>query len=281
MTFEHIQEKEQHLICSFYEKKENPLIEVSDCQKDSLFTRNSETVILAALLEGSIEFATGFDNTMRINKGRLFLVGKGTKFTIRFLEESCLIFFKITKEVDFCMRVQKSTAFLEELKDSEMITLEINSLIHSLLKQFIIAYKQGLRCEHYLSAKLTELIVLINAFYPLDMVTQFFLPLFSQDVLFKTTILTNKNKIFNVAQYAKLTYHTVETFRNHFKLIFHKTPKQWIEEEREKLIFYELTKGNKSLKEIADLSGFNSETEFLRFCKKRFDKTAMFIRTAK
>jgi AraC-like DNA-binding protein len=278
MTFEQIQEKGQHLTCPCYENKEKPLIEILDCRSDSFLTRNQETDILVAIWEGSLELTTGFNHALTINQGNLFLIPKGTKFTLHFFEETRLIFFKITKEVDFCLLVHKSASFFEELRATEMITLQINTSIRALLKQFIIAYEQGLRCGHYLVAKMTELIVIISAYYPLDMVTQFFLPILSPDALFKMTVMANKNKIFNVTQYAELTHLTIDTFRTRFKLTFHKTPKEWIEEERKKLIFSELTERNKSLKEIAYFSGFNSEAELIKFCHKKFNKTPLSIR---
>ncbi|MDR2474415.1 MAG: helix-turn-helix transcriptional regulator, partial [Bacteroidales bacterium] len=67
-------------------------------------------------------------------------------------------------------------------------------------------------------------------------------------------------------------------FHHRFKQIMGTTPLRWKNEERLRLIYFDLQMTNKPLKYISEEHGFQSLSYFNKFCKKKLGKTPGQIR---
>jgi AraC family transcriptional regulator, exoenzyme S synthesis regulatory protein ExsA len=83
------------------------------------------------------------------------------------------------------------------------------------------------------------------------------------------------NYMFNLllTDFAKLTGHSLTTYKTKFKELFNTTPEKWIIQKRLELACRLLQALEKPVNEIAFDCGFESVTHFNRIFKLRFDKT--------
>jgi AraC-like DNA-binding protein len=89
------------------------------------------------------------------------------------------------------------------------------------------------------------------------------------------------NYMFNLAltEFAKLTYHSLTSFKKEFAEIFMTTPGKWLVQKRLDLACDALKTSEKIVAEIALESGFESVTHFNRVFKERYAMTPLKYRS--
>ncbi|MDZ7608325.1 MAG: AraC family transcriptional regulator [Cyclobacteriaceae bacterium] len=87
--------------------------------------------------------------------------------------------------------------------------------------------------------------------------------------------IMESNYMFNLslADFAKLTYHSLTTFKTEFIEIFMTSPGKWLLQKRLDLSCRMMHNMDKRINEIALESGFESVTHFNRVFKERYNKT--------
>jgi len=63
-----------------------------------------------------------------------------------------------------------------------------------------------------------------------------------------------------------------------FSRIFGQAPSEWMQQEKARLIFLEISRSNKPFKEIAQSYGFSAQANFSRFCHTVFAMNPKDIR---
>jgi AraC-like DNA-binding protein len=72
-----------------------------------------------------------------------------------------------------------------------------------------------------------------------------------------------------LAEFAKLTHHSLTSFKTEFSEIFQSSPGKWLIQKRLDLACDFLTSTQKTVREISAESGFESVTHFNRIFKER------------
>jgi AraC-like DNA-binding protein len=165
-----------------------------------------------------------------------------------------------------------------QFENSEVYTLEIEQHIGHSLTDFMRVKDSGLSCIEYVRCKSEELLILLMNYYSSEDLACLFHPVFEGNVVFKSIILRNKNRLFTVEEFASATHLNRDTFRLRFKEIFGMTPTKWIQQERASSVFRELTNTEKPIDYIIEDYGFSNFPNFVRFCNTHFKKTPALIR---
>ena len=74
---------------------------------------------------------------------------------------------------------------------------------------------------------------------------------------------------------------TPKNFAVVFVKVFKETPQRWMAKEKAKLVYTELSSGNKSIAQIADEQGFSSQQHLCKFCQREFGESPKKIRNKK
>jgi len=135
----------------------------------------------------------------------------------------------------------------------------------------------GLRWLNYQKTIIQELQILISAYYCDEELARLFHPVFKGDIIFKSIVLQNKNKLFTVEEFANAVHLNRNSFRNRFSEIFGINPSEWIISNRAEQVLNELKK-DKSIMNIVHDCGFSSYPNFVRFCRNFLHNTPASLR---
>ncbi|MDR1563090.1 MAG: helix-turn-helix domain-containing protein [Dysgonamonadaceae bacterium] len=265
------------------------LVEVIDYGKGEEVTRHIRGISLVFVLRGGISYTTGGGNgATYAGKDEMFIVSDRARFTFVALRAGRLLLYLVPDQQSFVYRVQYYLSPEKKIGSHDIgKTLRMRKLFRKTLDCFVDAIENGFICPAYLSAKMEIILIYITIAYPEEVLAGFFASAvpegdrysFDNDNSFMEKVIACTNKVFTVNEMANATNQNRQTFRDNFKRIFGMTPKRWIHEERKKVIISELTVGNRSLQEIADITGFSSERDFYTYCRKEFGRTAISIRS--
>jgi len=277
--------------CPFRRETDKALLEVFDYEKDTVINQTSETVCLVSMLRGTIEISFGdlVKDQVIIGKN-MFLIPRNVSYTIRVIENSHFFIYYTQNANNFVNCLNNTVLKKSSIKkiNPEFSVLKMNRTIHTMLNRLESSLDQNKTCTQIVVSLARSLFFILPIYYPQEKVEQFFSLAFpnksvfknSMENKFRTLILQNTNRIFTVAEFAKLANESISVFRNHFIKVFGMNPAEYIGKERKKLIYHELTAGNKTLQTIAELAGFKNEIDFYKYCKKSFNNTAMGIRNS-
>jgi AraC-like DNA-binding protein len=285
MQFNDICDKEKHLACCYYQAADNPVAERLTFAKDEKIRRIKSECNLVFVVQGELEFDYASHPTQTAIDNNFFVVPRKIRYNMRFLQPTVLLFFSLNSGIDFCCRLRKQI-FNTDVRTVYMhsIVLPANSLLLEHIKLIGTAIATEFLCTKFFQSQIESILNAICAFYPSDMVLQFFSPLVNfsfRDIavdLFKSTVLQAQDKVFSVQQLAALTNLNVVSFRRQFERIFKMKPLLWITENRKRLIYEELKINAKTLEEIAFMVDISRPNELHRFCKIHFGQTVKDIR---
>jgi AraC-like DNA-binding protein len=260
------------------------LFEVFKCGRGDKFTHRPNNIALAFLTKGEIELSINDCSTKTVRKNEFFII-PNTVFNVFAVKDSsllCVYLKTFLNSEEFCSHIRNIIfTDLSQTDSREPVVLTMNDLLKETVSFFLKQSENCAFCNYYYTLILRQIIVMIFIFYQKDKVTRLFAFANKGNSLnndFESKVLKYRNKVFTVNELASLQNMGIYTFRNNFIRNFGIPPKQWIINERKKLIYRELTEGNKTIREIADLAGFPSEISLYKFVRKYFNKTVNNIK---
>ena len=166
-------------------------------------------------------------------------------------------------------------------KPTILESMEINIHLKNLAKGLVATWEDGLKCRFYFQAKITEVLIMLRAYYDEEQLFRFFYYYFTPDVAFAEFVQANHLKCSTVNEFANALNMTTQQFTRRFNSIYGEAPYGWMQREKAQLIYGEICRCNKSIKEIANEYGFNILSNFNRFCKAAFGMNPREIRKAR
>ncbi|WP_455628479.1 helix-turn-helix domain-containing protein [Parabacteroides chinchillae] len=150
----------------------------------------------------------------------------------------------------------------------------------------LVLYLEGMKkyindamlCCNFLQAKGTELIYILNCYYPLKELATFYAPIYRYTKSFKYFVMQNYLKAKDVESFAQLGGYSLPTFRRIFKETFGEPAYQWMVKKKCQDIHNDLITTNQSISEICYKYGFESLANFSHFCRANFGKSPRAIR---
>jgi AraC-like DNA-binding protein len=254
-------------------------IEIKNYVKNEVIDRLAKQSSIIFVAAGGVEISLGFTENRSIYKNQIFLVPSGERIFVRFLEDpTSLVFFYLIGNLPVYEYFKVIKNFLPK-EDNAIVPLEVNKSILFFMKALLVAWNDDIVEEDYLEKKVAELLFLIKAYYPENLMVKFFRPILNNDLLFKTQILQNRNKFLTVNQLISIFNASPSAFRLRFKRVFGITPSEWLIEERVKWIEHELKTTHKPLKQISEESAFLSISHFNKFVTKHLKSTPAKMRS--
>jgi AraC-like DNA-binding protein len=265
------------------EISEDPVIEIIDCESGMSASRTAKDTMLFFVMEGTVSATCGFAENRLIETNHFFLIPPLASYTFSFPKDAKLYCCHLTDEIFLCRKDKPE--FLSEVcgkmklvdQDSDLFVIRANSNIISVLNSSSANIRLGLQWADYLKTIIRELQILISVYYSDEELACLFNPIFKGDIVFKSIVLQNRNKLTTVEEFAAAVHLNRNSFRKRFTEIFGINPSDWIINNRAEQVINELKK-DKPIANIVHNCGFSSYPNFVRFCRNFLHNTPAALR---
>lgn len=280
---------DEHLDCFYYDKTENPQIELISLPKGYEETRKVINNEVLFFMEGKLKYQFRSFPAVYGSKGQILFVPAGGTFSCKVMNNTEIIIFRLRSHIQLCenFQIEKLYGLGTTESDGEykprtkrLNCLEIKPCVWRFLDALADYLSDGIKCRYFFELKIKELFHLLRLYYSQEDLHDFFYLILSGDTAFSEYVRKRWTRFRNIKEMAGSLNMTQKQFSNKFKTVFGVTPHKWVTEGRAKMVLDELTATNKSFKQIAFELGFSSEQQFSKFSKKVFGKTAKALRVS-
>lgn len=272
---------DEHLSCYCYSKNEKPQIEVSTInhsESEEISLLLNEIVMV---LKGSVRYTMHNNLNVNVGNGNMIFLPANSKIHYKAAAGSMVLILRIKDEVQLC-----HTYNLNRLKNNidkidkplKYETMEINARLKYFAKRLVETCADGLKCSFFYKAKITEALIMLRAYYTEEELLRFFYYYFTPDAAFADFVRENYLNYSTVNEFANALNMTSQQFSRRFYIVFGEAPYGWMQREKAQLIYGEICRTNRSLKDIGDEYGFTIQANFNRFCKMAFGMNPREIR---
>ena len=264
---------EEHLSCYCYEGGGDPVIEIRKIKRmetgELSLSKNEIVLVVGGKIRLNI-----YDNTgLEIQKGQLVFLPSGFRFSYKTIAKGQILIFRLDESIHLChsYSLERLYSKVKKIEKSELVTvLEFNARIWHFAKGLIETWEDGLKCRFYLQAKINELLILLRLYYSEEQLGNFFYFILSSDTAFSEFIRMNYLQYPTVGKLAEAMNMTTQQFTRRFNEVFGQAPYGWMQRDKARMIYGEICRNDKPLKEIASKYGFPIPANFNRFCKISF-----------
>ncbi|MDR2232884.1 MAG: AraC family transcriptional regulator [Tannerella sp.] len=272
---------EEHVACYCYDNGDDALIEVR--KNKQIFTGEFTLKYndLVFVLEGKIRLIKSNNVATEICKGDFVLIPANHQMRYKIFSGGVYVIIRLQGELSLCQsfnldRLNSKIKLIQE--PAGYSVLPINARLKHLTKGIVEAWDDGLKCRYYFQAKISELLIMLRAYYSEDDLCHFFYYYFTSDIGFMEFVRSYHLQYNTVNELSTALNMTPQQFSRRFQRVFGETPYGWMQREKARLIYGDICRTNKPLKDIANEYGFNIQANFNRFCKMAFGKNPGEIR---
>lgn len=214
-----------------------------------------------------------------IKEGQFIVQPVGSRVGFRVLESCECILYMFERLQSVCHdRFNKSSSIVSDGQVGPVV-LDCTAPLASFLENMKSFLDTDLRCSTLLQAKQTELLFILNCYYPIKDLAAFFSTIFRYSKSFQYFVMQNYQNVKDVESFAQLGGYTVPTFRRMFKDTFGEPAYQWMLKRKCEDIRTDLLTTDLSISDISAKYGFESLSNFSHFCRANFGKSPRALRT--
>ncbi|MFC4673800.1 helix-turn-helix domain-containing protein [Dysgonomonas termitidis] len=215
-----------------------------------------------------------------IGSGRMVFISMGSRCCISTTEGVSLICLKPGDILNlynypFYSQRQKSN---NKKSENKLSVLQFTPLITAYVDYLKWFLQSGFNDPLYFGIKTRELFQLMSISYSLAERTFFFQALISSDKKFSDLIYKNYRQASSIRELATMSCYSLSGFEKRFLKVFGVSASRWIALRRADDIYHEITKTQKSIKQISFDYGFSSVSHFHKFCKTKLGLSPGYIR---
>jgi len=272
---------EEHLSCYCYSVDEKPLIEVRKISK--IENKDISLVFneIVFVLKGTLRVSMHDGHTVNVSHGRMIFLPANQIIHLKALAGSVFLIMRVKDDIQLChtFNLNRLKKYMDKInKPAKLETLECNTYLKKIAKVLVDTYDDGLKCRFYFKAKITEALIMLRVYYSEKQLFRFFYYHFTPNTVFAEFIYSNHMNYTTINEFANAMDMTPQQFSRRFNMVFGEAPYKWMQREKAQLIYGEICRSNRSLKDIAEEYGFNIQSNFNRFCKMSFGMSPREIR---
>jgi AraC-like DNA-binding protein len=267
---------EEHENCSQYSSIKERKIEVVTLMKGETFQIYSEQNQMIYIMDGLLNLLSKKIYNKNVREGELMLIPLHRTCIMTAMKDSSIMVIRLDFNIIFCERLPLDLLLEKTTKGNEDAGIGLLKA-HQKLIDFINIVNNhlmdGLDCPYYYDLKIREFLFLLRAYYDKKQIFTFFKPIYSGDFVFSSNIYKHLNNVRTVKEMANKINYSLSGFEKKFKRVFAVSPYQWMQEQRARKIYKEVTCTKKTFTEIAFEYEFSSPAHFNDFCKQYFQNT--------
>ena len=267
---------EEQTRCSQYNATKEWKLEVVKIAKDATFQTFSEQTQMIFIINGSLNLLSKKIYNKNVTAGELILIPMHRNCAMTALKDVSMLVMTLDFNIVFCERMSlelllktytksKEDACIGLLKAEQKIVDFINTISENITDE--------LKCSYYYDLKIRELFFLMWVYYDKKQVFNFFKPIYNNDFSFTSGVYKYINEVKTVGNLAAKLEYSLSGFEKKFRRIFEVSPYQWMQEQRAKRVYKEITCTRKTFTIIAKEYHFSSPAHFNDFCRQYFQNT--------
>lgn len=275
---------QDHTTCYYYDKKEEPQVEIVKIGSMEKGERSFFYNEFIFMLEGSMIITLRDNPGGELHKGELAFMPTGDQMQYQAMEKSKLLILRLFDSIHLCHGTsleQLHYRMNEMEKPEKLMPLKVNARLKHFAQGVIDIWDDGLRCRKYLRAETSKLLTMLPAYYSKEDLCFFFYPILSPNTAFAEYVWKNWLKHRTVSELARGINLSSQQFSRRFCNVFKQKPLEWLRKEKARLIYEDIQRSEKPLKEIATDYGFTNQANFNRFCKVFYKMTPGEMRKKK
>ena len=217
----------KHQACFCYGAGKDALIEMWKLPHGTIqdnFSLSHHEIVF--LVKGRVNYTICGYAPAELTAGRFIFVPIGRTVNFETQADCVLLIIRQTSGLRLCRSFSIEQLYKIGVQDvpKEIISLGINPRIRQYLNGLQNTYDDGILCRYFFEAKITELFVLLRAYYSDEELFGLFLPILSPDTEFSEFVRRNHYKYKSVTEMAKAMNLTPVQFTNRFRRIFLQPP---------------------------------------------------------
>lgn len=280
MIFDHkINVKDCDICASNYPS----IIEIHETEGAIVFNKCGCYSVLCFVLSGELSVID--ENGQELNYTKIY----SSQFTlinpfctyIASTSQTKVVLFYFNAVLSSCTRTFLKR-FLPVLKDAPRndfpMVLELVPMIQNQIESMCELLKGKEVCPHYYDIKTEELFICLTLYYPLNELYKVFSSLITEDLDFRSFVLSNYMYVHTVEEFAKLANMSRATFNRTFQKTFGMSTSVWLRDKMCEEIIKDIVLTKVAFSELAYKYAFSSPAYFTLFCKKRWGKTPNELR---
>jgi len=269
---------EERVNCPQYSGNKERTIEIVEMEKGKISQIFPEENQIMFVIKGTLDLISKKIHNKNIKDGELILIPLHRTCILTALKDVTLLVLKLEFSIALCehlpldLLLEKHTKVKSKeepgvglLKPHQKIVDYANTLCDCLTEE--------MDCQYYHDLKIREFLFLIRAYHDKKQILSFFKPVYTGDYTFSSAIYKYLNEVRTVKGLADKLNYSLSGFEKKFKRVFDVSPYHWMQEQRAKKIYKEITCTKKTFTELAFEFDFSSPAHFNDFCKQYFQYT--------
>jgi AraC-like DNA-binding protein len=241
---------------------------------DEVWDKVTQQNSLLFVIEGAMLITVGYLKTKEIKKGFFTFVSPNESIHTYAKTNMVLVIVHIDSLAGLCENLKMEQLYQSQKEDvSDSYDEELySSLIQPSLWHFLngvyTAILDGIKCNTYFDAKVSELYLLLRVYYTKRELFMIFYPVLTNDIAFSDVVKSSWQKYKTIDDLAEAMRLTPSSFYRHFLKTFGCSAHQWITEQKKLMVYKDLISNNINFKELADKYWFSSVSSFNNWCVK-------------
>lgn len=263
--------------CSFYQKH---IFKYRSYPKGVLIPQ--ERVLqntMYFLLKGEVRVNSEEHPDTIFREGQCILQPVGSRVEFQVLESTEAILYLFERPQNICNERYNKSMSMASAGHVGPVVLDICYPLNYFLEGMKSFLDNDLRCSLFLQSKQTELLFLLNCYYPIKDLSAFYSTIYRYSKSFQYFILQNYQNVKDVEAFAQLGGYSIPTFRRLFKDTFGEPAYQWMLKRKCQDIHSDLLTTDLSISDICYKYGFESLSNFSHFCRSNFGQSPRAIRS--
>lgn len=272
---------EEHLSCFNYEG-ENSLMTLIDYKAGDFVEICPKFNLVVFVVSGSVRFSYGEYMNVPAKEGDIIVHPGNYNCKVKYFSDTTILSFRLSMDLSFCNHFSFEMLSRERGEQiggaNRLHLMQANETVKSYLNGLLNYLRDGMRCHYFLELKIKEMLYIFRGYYPKEELAAFFGPMLNSDFHFSNMVYQVYSEATSVSELAKMLNYSLSGFGKRFKRVFNVSAYQWIQEQKAKNIYHEISCSNKTFTEMSFEYGFSSPSHFNDFCKKYFNATPGNIR---
>jgi len=260
---------------------QNKKIEIIRLKSDEAHSLQFGYSVMCFVVSGVVEVASKNIPKRNLDKEEVLMVPFHTPCLLYAQEDSIILKIMLLPNVivddkmPFMMMLDE---FGVMKRDLDYGVLPSNPRITEFATTLISYTDEKLYSNELFDAQISLLLHIMKVFYNHKELTEFFSPIYSNDLEFTIKIYESLENVKNLKGLAKALNYSTSGFEKRFKKVFDVSPYEWLLEQKSKKIYHEIISTKKTFSELAYEYDFSSPAHFNNFCVRYFTITPGMLR---
>lgn len=259
----------------YHYNKDNPLIEVHSSVKGEISEYLPTDHVIMFIVKGQLKLSLNMYDESILEENTFFFHPGNVKSLMESLTDYTLIILRFRLNMDLCAQfpLQQLCDEAKQPEQKQLCALPVTELIQPYMDGLQKLFEDDNYCAYFHELKLKEFLFLLKISYSQEELQRLFHPILNKDLEFAAKIYSNLHKVKTVKDLIEIFNYSYSGFEKRFKKIFGVSAYKWLQNERAKAIYHEITCTTKTIVTIGYEFGFSSPSHFNDYCRRMFNDT--------